>query len=57
MFIVFERGEEQDSEIREEEDEEPFEEDADLYNNVLKKLLPGEEDSNPLFSLTLSGAS
>lgn len=38
---VFEKGEEQDSEAGEETTEEPFDEDVDLYNNVLRKMLPG----------------
>ncbi|XP_038210514.1 adenylate kinase 7-like [Zerene cesonia] len=38
--ILFDRGEEQDSEAGEETEEEPFDEDVDLYSNVLKKLLP-----------------
>lgn len=40
--LVFEKGEEQDSEVGEEADEEGFDEDADLYSNVLKKMLPGK---------------
>ncbi|KAH9644244.1 hypothetical protein HF086_003743 [Spodoptera exigua] len=38
--IIFEKGDEQDSEAGEETRDEPFDEDVDLYNNVLKKLLP-----------------
>ncbi|CAK1553644.1 unnamed protein product [Leptosia nina] len=38
--IVFDKGDEQDSEAGEEADEEKFDEDLDLYSNVLKKLLP-----------------
>ncbi|CAH0627194.1 unnamed protein product [Chrysodeixis includens] len=37
---LFEKGEEQDSEAGEETAEEPFDEDVDLYNNVLRKMLP-----------------
>ncbi|XP_026729312.1 adenylate kinase 7-like isoform X2 [Trichoplusia ni] len=37
---LFEKGEEQDSEAGEETTEEPFDEDVDLYNNVLRKMLP-----------------
>ncbi|KAJ0179940.1 hypothetical protein K1T71_004531 [Dendrolimus kikuchii] len=37
---LFDKGEEQDSEAGEEADEEPFDEDTDLYSNVLKKMLP-----------------
>ncbi|KOB74470.1 Adenylate kinase 7 [Operophtera brumata] len=38
--LLFDRGEEQDSEAGEETQEEPFDEDIDLYSNVLKKMLP-----------------
>ncbi|XP_045493648.1 adenylate kinase 7-like isoform X1 [Colias croceus] len=38
--ILFDKGEDQDSEAGEETEEEPFDEDVDLYSNVLKKLLP-----------------
>lgn len=41
MLTVFERGNEQDNEGSELIDADYFEEDADLYNNILKKLLPG----------------
>ncbi|XP_030023448.2 adenylate kinase 7 [Manduca sexta] len=37
---LFEKGDEQDSDDGEEPEEEPFDEDVDLYSNVLKKLLP-----------------
>ncbi|CAH1644257.1 unnamed protein product [Spodoptera littoralis] len=37
---IFEKGEEQESEGGEETRDEPFDEDVDLYSNVLKKLLP-----------------
>lgn len=42
---MFEKGEEQDSEVGEEADDEPFDEDTDLYSNVLKKILPGQGDN------------
>ncbi|CAH0727771.1 unnamed protein product, partial [Brenthis ino] len=38
--ILFEKGEEQDSDVDEENEEEEFDEDVDLYSNVLRKLLP-----------------
>ncbi|CAH2236994.1 jg9487 [Pararge aegeria aegeria] len=38
--VLFEKGEEQDSDAGLENDEEPFDEDVDLYSNVLKKMLP-----------------
>lgn len=38
---VFERGEETDSVAEEDNEDEQFDEDAELYNNVLRKLLPG----------------
>lgn len=41
-LTVFEKGEEQDSEVEEENEEEQFDEDVDLYSNVLKKMLPGK---------------
>ncbi|XP_063361039.1 adenylate kinase 7-like [Cydia amplana] len=37
---LFDRGEEQDSDAEEENEEDKFDEDADLYSNVLKKILP-----------------
>ncbi|XP_072940492.1 uncharacterized protein Dpy-30L2 [Epargyreus clarus] len=37
---LFDRGEEQDSEAEEENLEDQFDEDVDLYTNVLKKMLP-----------------
>ncbi|XP_028032525.1 adenylate kinase 7-like [Bombyx mandarina] len=37
---LFEKGDEQDSETGEERNEDDFDEDIDLYSNVLKKLLP-----------------
>ncbi|XP_028179094.1 adenylate kinase 7-like [Ostrinia furnacalis] len=37
---LFEKGEEQDSDVEEENEEEQFDEDVDLYSNVLKKMLP-----------------
>ncbi|XP_049866241.1 adenylate kinase 7-like [Pectinophora gossypiella] len=37
---LFDRGEETDSIAEEENEDEQFEEDADLYSNVLKKMLP-----------------
>ncbi|PZC85369.1 hypothetical protein B5X24_HaOG201865 [Helicoverpa armigera] len=37
---LFDKGEEQDSDDGEEPDEEAFDEDTELYSNVLKKLLP-----------------
>lgn len=41
-LVVFEKGDEQDSEAGEETREEPFDEDVDLYSSVLKKILPGK---------------
>lgn len=42
MFdTVFDKGDEPDSDTGEENEEEPFDEDVDLYTNVLKKILPG----------------
>lgn len=41
IWLVFDKGEEHDSDAEEEKDEEEFDEDADLYSNVLKKMLPG----------------
>lgn len=38
---MFEKGEEQDDEGSDIIDADYFEEDADLYSNVLRKLLPG----------------
>ncbi|XP_063379334.1 adenylate kinase 7-like [Cydia fagiglandana] len=37
---LFDRGEEHDSDAEEEDEEDKFEEDADLYSNVFKKILP-----------------
>ncbi|CAH2107413.1 unnamed protein product [Euphydryas editha] len=37
---LFEKGDEQDSEGDEENEDDQFDEDIDLYNNVLKKMLP-----------------
>ncbi|XP_034824612.2 uncharacterized protein yrt [Maniola hyperantus] len=37
---LFDKGDEQDSDTGEDNDKEQFDEDADLYSNVLKKLLP-----------------
>ncbi|KAL0840428.1 hypothetical protein ABMA28_015683 [Loxostege sticticalis] len=37
---LFEKGEEHDSDVEEENEEEQFDEDLDLFSNVLKKLLP-----------------
>lgn len=41
ISLVFDKGEEQDSDAEDEKDEEEFDEDADLYSTVLKKMLPG----------------
>lgn len=41
ISLVFDKGEEQDSDAEDEKDEEEFDEDADLYSTVLKKILPG----------------
>lgn len=38
---MFDKGDETDSDAGEELEEEQFDEDADLYGNVLKKMLPG----------------
>ncbi|XP_047527068.1 adenylate kinase 7-like [Vanessa atalanta] len=38
--LLFEKGDEQDSDGDEENVEDPFDEDVDLYSNVLKKMLP-----------------
>ncbi|XP_045513960.1 adenylate kinase 7-like isoform X1 [Pieris brassicae] len=38
--MLFDKGDEQDSEAGEETEEEPFDEDLDLFSNILKKLLP-----------------
>lgn len=40
---MFEKGDETDSVIEEDNEDEQFEEDTDLFNNVLRKLLPGIE--------------
>ncbi|XP_023951612.1 adenylate kinase 7 [Bicyclus anynana] len=37
--MLFEKGED-DSDVEDENDEEPFDEDVDLYSNVLRKMLP-----------------
>ncbi|CAG9560394.1 unnamed protein product [Danaus chrysippus] len=38
--VLFDKGDEADSDTGEENEEEPFDEDVDLYTNVLKKILP-----------------
>ncbi|CAG9785120.1 unnamed protein product [Diatraea saccharalis] len=40
FLSVFEKGEEQDSDAGEENENDQFDEDLDLYSNVLKKILP-----------------
>ncbi|XP_050682213.1 adenylate kinase 7-like isoform X2 [Leptidea sinapis] len=38
--MLFDKGDEQDSDVEEENNEEQFDEDVELYSNVLKKILP-----------------
>lgn len=46
VLLVFDKGEEQDSEAEEENEENQFDEDVDLYNGILKKILPGRKINN-----------